>query len=99
MSSRIPPYRDQTNQFFGSTFMIEAEDLEIPPPLVSFVRLLLLPHKDWEKAREKQKLPKPKLGEEDGLTVLEVISQGLLRRLAGFPSPIEVIASGSPAER
>ena len=74
----------------GSTFVVEAEDLEIPPPLISFARLLLLSPKDWEK---KKKLPKPKLGEEDGTSVLEVISQGLLRRLAGYPSSIEVIAS------
>lgn len=73
--------------------MVEAEDLEIPPPLVSFIRLLLLSTKDWEKAREKQKLPKPKLDEEDGSIVLDVINQGLQRRLDEFPSPIEVIAS------
>ena len=73
--------------------MIEAEDLEIPPPLVTFARLLLLSPRDWEKAREKQKLPKPKLSEEDGPTVLEVINQGLQQRLAEFPSSIEVIVS------
>lgn len=94
MSSRISPHRAHPTKPIGSTFVVEAEDLEIPPPLISFVRLLLLSPKDWEKPREKQKLPKPKLGEEDGLTVLEVISQGLLRRLADFPSPIEVILLG-----
>ena len=79
--------------------MIEAEDPEIPPPLISFARLLLLSPKDWERAREKQKLPKPKLGEEDGLTVLAVIKQGLQQRLDEFPSPIEVLASGLQAKR
>jgi len=78
-------------KFIDSTFVVEAEDLEIPPPLISFTRLLLLSPKDWEKAKEKEKLPKPKLDEEDGLTVLQVISQGMLLRLAQFPSPIEVI--------
>ena len=78
--------------------MIEAEDLEIPPPLISFARLLLLSSQDWEKAREKQKLPKPKLGEEDGSIVLDVINRGLQRRLDEFPSPIEVIASRPQAE-
>lgn len=73
--------------------MIEAEDLEIPPPLISFARMLLLSPKDWEKAKEKQKLPKPKLSEEDGSTVLDVINQGLRRRLEEFPSPIEVLVS------
>lgn len=71
--------------------MIEAEDAEIPPPLISFVRLLLLAPSDWEKAKERQKLPKPKLTEEDGSTVLDVINQGLRRRLNEFPSSIEVL--------
>jgi SET domain-containing protein 6 len=78
----------------GSTFVIEAEDIEIPPPLISFARLLLLSPEDWEKAKEKQKLPKPKLGEEDGSAVLVVINQGLKRRLDQFPSAIEVPTSG-----
>lgn len=81
-----------------STFVIEAEDLEIPPPLISFIRLLLLLPKDWEQAREKQKLPKPKLSEEDGSTILDVIIQGLQQRLDEFPSSIEVITSGPQAE-
>ena len=81
-------------ELIGSTFVIEAEDLEIPPSLISFARLLLLSSEDWEKAREKQKPPKPKLGEEDGSTVLVVINQGLQQRLDQFPSAIEVPASG-----
>ena len=80
-------------ELIGSTFMIEAEDLEIPPPLISFVRLLLLSPEDWEKAKEKQKLPKPKFSDEDGSTVLVVINQGLQRRLDQFPSTIEVPTS------
>ncbi|KAF9653963.1 SET domain-containing protein [Thelephora ganbajun] len=72
------------------TFVIEAQKgLEISPPLISFARLLLLSPKDWERAREKPKLPKPKLSEEDGPAVLDVISQGLQRMLDEFPSPIE----------
>lgn len=71
------------------TFVIEAEDSGIPSPLISFIRLLLLSQKDWEIAKEKQKLPKPKLNEEDGSIVLDVISQGLQQRLDEFPSPIE----------
>jgi len=87
-----------STKLIGSTFVIEAENIDIPPPLISFVRLLLLSPKDWEKAREKQKLPKPKLGEGDGLTVLDVVSQGLQRRLDEFPSPIEVTALGRQGE-
>ena len=82
-----------------STFVIEPEDPEIPPPLISFARMLLLSPKDWEKVREKQKLPKPKLSEEDGPTVLEVINQGLRRRLEEFPSLIEVLMSWPQIER
>jgi len=86
-------------KLIDSTFVIEAEDIDLPPPLISFVRLLLLSLKDWEKAKEKQKHPKPKLSEEDGLTVLDVVNQGLQRRLDEFPSPIEVIVSGRQGER
>lgn len=74
--------------------MIAAEDHEILPPLISFVRLLLLWPEDWEKIKEKQKLPKPKLTEEDGPAVLDVIKRGLQQRLDEFPSPIEVFTSG-----
>lgn len=70
--------------------MIAAEDREIPPPLISFVRSLLLRPEDWEKAKEKQKFPKPKFNEEDGLATLGVIDRGLRQRLDEFPSPIEV---------
>lgn len=79
----------------GSTFVIEAEGLEIPPSLISFARLLLLSPEDWEKAKQKQKLPKPKLSEGDGSAVLVVINEGLQRRLDEFPSAIGVFASGS----
>lgn len=97
MSSRISIALDPT-ELSGSTFVVEAEDLEIPPPLISFALLLLLTPKEWEKAKEKQKLPKPKLSEEDGLVALEVINQGLRRRLDEFPSPIEVMHPGPQVE-
>ena len=99
MSSCISSYVPGSAEPIGSTFMIEAEDLEIPPPLISFTRLLLLSPEDWEKAKEKQKLPKPKLSDEDGSTILVVISQGLQRRLDQFSSSsIEVPASEPRAE-
>jgi len=81
-------------ELIDSTFVIEAEDLEVPSPLISFVRLLLLSPESWEKVKEKQKLPKPKLSEEDGITALAVINQGLQRRLVEFPSTIEVFTPG-----
>ena len=87
-----PPYYDPA-EFPASTFVVEAEGHEIPPPLISFVRMLLLSHEDWEKVKEKQKPPKPKLTEGDGSRVLEVINQGLQRRLEEFPSSIEVFVS------
>ena len=89
-----PPIVSDLTESIDSTFVIEAGDLEIPPPLISFARLLLLSPEDWEKAKEKQKPPKPKLGEEEGSTVLVVINQGLQRRLDQFPSTIEVPALG-----
>ena len=95
MSSCISLYRVGSIESIGSTFVIEAEDLEIPPPLITFVRLLILSPENWEKAKEKQRLPKPKLSEEDELTVLAVINQGLQRRLDEYPSTIEVFAPGA----
>ena len=83
-----------STELIDSTFVIEAEDLEIPPPLISFVRLLLLSSENWEKVKEKEKLPKPKLSEEDGSIALSVIDQGLQRRLDEFPSTIEVFVPG-----
>lgn len=90
----VSPIVSDPTESTGSTFVIEAEDPEIPPPLISFVRLLLLSPEEWGKAKEKQKLPKPKLSEQDGSTALAVINQGLQRRLDEFSSPIEVLAFG-----
>ena len=83
-----------STKLIGSTFVIEAEDPEIPPPLISFALLLLMLPEDWEKAKQKQKLPKPRLSGEDGPTVLDVINQGLQQRLNQFPSTVEVRAPG-----
>ena len=91
-ASHLP--MSDSSKLIGSTFVIEAEDLGIPPPLISFALLLLMSPEDWEKAKQRQKLPKPRLSEEDGPTVLDVISQGLQQRLNQFPSTVEVRAPG-----
>lgn len=92
LASHLPV--SNSTKLIGSTFVIEAGDIEIPSPLISFARLLLLSPEDWEKVKQRQKLPKPKLSEEDGPTVLDVINQGLQHRLNQFPSTVEVRAPG-----
>ncbi|KAJ3564428.1 hypothetical protein NP233_g8304 [Leucocoprinus birnbaumii] len=42
-------------------FMLDY-DFDLPPAMVSFTKLMLLPAKEWEKVQEKSKPPKPKLG-------------------------------------
>jgi len=65
------------------TFVI-GTDCELPEDLVSFVRLLLMPLDEWEKASGKTKLPKPKVD----LDVLTVIEKTLARRMQDYPSSL-----------
>ena len=44
----------------SSTFVLET-DLTLPDQLISFIRLLLFPKEEWDKTRDKGKLPKPKI--------------------------------------
>lgn len=54
--------------------------------MISFVKLLLLPQADWEKAREKSKPPKSKL---EGI-LYDILISTLEKRLAEYPTTIEV---------
>ncbi|KAH6914399.1 hypothetical protein BKA70DRAFT_1261294 [Coprinopsis sp. MPI-PUGE-AT-0042] len=51
-------------------------ELDIPPPVVQMTKLLLLPHDDWIKARDKGKLPKPKMDPE----IMRILEKALLKR-------------------
>ena len=71
-----------------SVFALDLSDL-IPPPFISFARLLLAPPPEWEKAREKGKPPKPKMDKVTRAVVREVLE----RRVRMYPGSIEVSAS------
>ncbi|KAL1945928.1 hypothetical protein VTO73DRAFT_1930 [Trametes versicolor] len=60
-------------------------DCELAEELVSFVRLLLLPKDEWEKAAQKSKLPKPKLDKD----VLTIAVDVLEKRLKDYPTTLE----------
>lgn len=60
-------------------------DLEIPPSIISVIRLLLLPDEEWEKIKEKAKPPKPKMD----AVVLTVLHEVLQRRLKEYPTSIQ----------
>lgn len=60
-------------------------DCEVPEELVSFVRLLLFPQDEWEKIRNKGKLPKPKVD----IALLFIIADVLRRRAQDYPTSLE----------
>ena len=64
-------------------------DLELPEDLISFSKLLFSPN-DWERARTKGKLPKPKLDQDAKLLILPGVLSVLERRLAKYPTTLEV---------
>ncbi|CCL99660.1 uncharacterized protein FIBRA_01680 [Fibroporia radiculosa] len=66
------------------TFVI-GTDCQLPEELVSFARLLFLPRDEWEKVRQKSKLPKPKIDAQ----VLSVAEDVLSRRINEYSTTIE----------
>lgn len=71
----------------NSVFVLESPTL--PAPLISLIRLLLSQNGEWEKARDKGKLPKGKIGDEDGV-IVDVGERVLWRRLGEYPTSLEV---------
>ncbi|KAI5116691.1 hypothetical protein M0805_002853 [Coniferiporia weirii] len=66
------------------TFVLEA-NTALPDSLVSFLKLLLCPEPDWEKARDKGKPPKPKLEAQ----VVPLVLALLQRRMEKYPTTLE----------
>ncbi|KAI0935355.1 hypothetical protein AcV7_003817 [Taiwanofungus camphoratus] len=66
------------------TFVI-GTDCELPEELMSFVRLLLLPQAEWDKARCKGRLPKAKIE----APILMVAAEVLEKRLSEYRTTIE----------
>jgi thymidylate synthase ThyX len=68
-------------------------ELDIPPAIVQMTKILLLPQDDWEKARDKGKVPKPKMEPE----IMQMLEKVLHRRSSRYRTSIEVrqVPSGS----
>lgn len=73
----------QSRQY--STFVVES-DAEVPPEMVSLVRLLSLPLDEWIKVKNKNKMPNPKLD----ATVLEVVEKVFRLRLQAYTTSLVV---------
>jgi len=70
---------------WDSTFAFES-DLEPPDPLLSFIRLLMLPQDEWEKIKKKGKPPKPKTD----AVALGLVCDVLVKRLDLYSTTIQV---------
>jgi hypothetical protein len=68
-----------------SVFVFEL-DFQLPPVVISFIRLLTLTIDDWARSREKEKVPKAKV--DDG--VLRIVHEVLRRRMSLYPTSIQV---------
>lgn len=76
---------EHSDLFSYSIFVLES-DTEVPEALKAFVRLLLLSGNEFTKARDKGKLPKPKI---DG-QILTIMIDVLTNRLSQYPTSIQV---------
>jgi hypothetical protein len=73
-----------------STFTLEYSS-ELPLALIGFIRLLLLSDSGWVKAKDKGKVPKPKISyAEDGAAVVDVLNAVLNKRLSSYGGTLEV---------
>ncbi|KAG5646254.1 hypothetical protein DXG03_004081 [Asterophora parasitica] len=78
----------------GDDVFVLESDLELPEPLISLVRLLLLKQSEWETAKGKGKPPKPKV-DADSLSIIHDVLQ---TRLKSYPTTLqedEVKVSGA----
>jgi len=73
----------------GDDVFVLETDLQLPVSMVSFIHLLLLPSGEWERSRDKGKLPKSKI---DG-QLLPLILLVLRRRLEEYPTSLEFDAA------
>jgi hypothetical protein len=58
----------------------------IPEELISLVRLLAMPRVEWERTREKGKVPKPKAD----VSILRIVESVLRKRLDEYKTTLEV---------
>ncbi|KAK0476718.1 SET-domain protein [Armillaria novae-zelandiae] len=69
----------------GDDIIVIEADLEIPPALISLIKLLSFSSDEWRKVRGKGKPPKPKL---DSATV-DIIKDVLNQRLQQYPTSLQ----------
>ncbi|KAK0505072.1 SET-domain protein [Armillaria luteobubalina] len=69
----------------GDDIIVIEADLEIPPALISLIKLLSFSSDEWRKVRGKGKPPKPKL---DSATV-DIIKDVLDQRLQQYPTSLQ----------
>ncbi|KAL5528774.1 RMS1 [Sanghuangporus sanghuang] len=69
------------------TFVV-GTDFELPDDMVSFLKLLLS-LEDWERARTKDKAPKPKLDQDAKLRILPYVLSVIERRMARYPTSLD----------
>ncbi|KAK0242096.1 SET-domain protein [Armillaria nabsnona] len=70
----------------GDDIIVIEADLEIPPALISLIKLLSFSSDEWRKVRGKGKPPKPKL---DSATV-DIIKDVLDQRLQQYPTSLQL---------
>lgn len=72
-----------------SVFVLEAPStptsVELPPVLLAFAQLIHS-QTEWERAKSKGKLPKPKAD----IDTLKIIQEALARRSEAYPTTLEV---------
>jgi len=72
-----------------SVFVLEAPStptsVELPPALLAFTQLIHS-QAEWERAKSKGKLPKPKAD----IDTLKIIQEALTRRSKAYPTTLEV---------
>jgi hypothetical protein len=69
-------------------FVVDSSN-DVPEEMSSFVRLLMMSAPEWEKTKQKAKLPKPK----EDKVALTVTADVVRRRLTEYPTTIEVSLS------
>ncbi|KAG5639450.1 hypothetical protein H0H81_001572 [Sphagnurus paluster] len=69
----------------GDDVFVLESDLELPEPLISLIRLLLLNQEDWDVAKTKGKPPKPKVDAD----VLNIVHDVLDTRLKAYRTTLE----------
>jgi SET domain-containing protein 6 len=73
-----------------STFVLTYPPDEIPEAVIAFARLLI-DEEAWEKARDKGKVPKPKIEQTaSGVKVIEVLLESIRLRRKQYPQSLNV---------